>query len=253
MRFSVTLVSFVFLFCTVLVWAAPVLILYSPYDYDGSLLPSRSLDIRGTGHSRQSGQYVLKLNGQKILVQPNSAQGAHGVVYRVVDGHYAGAFAKALVSEQEIAATKAAGALLVDGSDDHKQRWAVIRASPGKRLDQTSAYHRVHADRTQCNALLDHAADVATREIMAVHSRTRWLHQDPSIDNILFDDGVAHAYLIDWGCTSQPSRVDERQVRAHVRSALAQSGICPKGPRDVNVAPFHCPAPVTLKYPPKPA
>ncbi|KAH9838049.1 uncharacterized protein C8Q71DRAFT_575715 [Rhodofomes roseus] len=246
-QFTVNLVSFVLLFCTIFAWAAPIVVLFDPrHGYSPVSLPVRNLQVRAGDEA------ILKLGRENIPVRPNERQGAHGAVYRVVDGRYKGAYAKALVSEHEIRATEAVGALLTHGLDNYKQSWVIIRPSPGKRLDQTSAFSHVHSDAKKCNEFLDHAAGVAAKHIMQTYQSKHWLHQDPSIDNILFDDSVTQAHLIDWGCASQTTRTDERSVQGHVRYAFAQANICPKGPRDFSVAPFHCPVPPTLKHPPKP-
>ncbi|TFY64824.1 hypothetical protein EVJ58_g2361 [Rhodofomes roseus] len=148
----------------------------------------------------------LELDGQRFKVQKNGDQGIHGVVYRVVEGEYKGAFAKAMVEEDEIKATHAVGAMYMWGLDPHHQRWMLVKPAPGMRLDKTAAYRRVQHSPQHCWALVNHAIDLATASILSTYESSHYLHQDPVLGNVLFDDNVSRAHLIDWGCATTDSR-----------------------------------------------
>ncbi|KAH9838502.1 uncharacterized protein C8Q71DRAFT_533280 [Rhodofomes roseus] len=223
---------FSFLASCLAVWAAP--------DMQSS--PSEVF-VRSL-RRRASGEHVLTLEGEKLKVRLNDRQGVHGSVYKVVGGDYKGAYAKTWITDQEAEATGAAGELLKSGTDRYGQKWIVVKASPGMQLDQTSAFRRVRHDPQQCWALLNHAIDIAARKILDTYTRTHWLHQDPTVANVLFDDHVSQAYLIDWGCASKPPSV----VRAYIAYAISHSGLCGAPPAMVHMPVmvmnlYHCPAP----------
>ena len=105
-----------------------------------------------------------------------------------------------------------AGGLITYGKDERGQDWAIIKASKGIRIDRTSAYERVKHSPQHCWALLDHAMGLAVNEILHVYSKTHWLHTDPVLTNVLFDDAVSKAYLIDWGCAHKDGRTPAESV-----------------------------------------
>ncbi|KZT70695.1 hypothetical protein DAEQUDRAFT_183699 [Daedalea quercina L-15889] len=201
-------------------WAAPVIVPQS-----AELLSPRAglLSPRAGGGET----YITTIDGQKLKVKKNGDQGIHGVVYQVLDGPWKGAFAKAKVADQEIQATHDVGALLGHGRDAHGQRWAIIRPSPGKRLDRTDAFKRVQHNPNACWSLLNHAIELTSNKIMSEYHRTHWLHEDPVLSNVLFDDRVTQAYLIDWGYATRPASVPLAKIRAEVTDTFARSGVCP--------------------------
>jgi len=219
--------SSLFALC-VTAWAAPAAV----FQGTSSELSVRDLWPRA-GHDLQE----LKLNGKKYRLLKNPAQGVHGVVYRVIGGPYNGGYAKTRISEQEIHATSAVGALWMSGRDKHRNEWIIVKPSPGKLLKQTSAYAHVRHNPQQCWALLEHAIDVATDEILDTYHRTHWLHQDPTLSNVRFNDQASRAYLIDWGCASQPSHVRREDVKAQVEFEVVHTGRLLCGPRPASMRP----------------
>ncbi|KZT70694.1 hypothetical protein DAEQUDRAFT_756286 [Daedalea quercina L-15889] len=227
-------------------WAAPTIQIRS----DGLVY------ARGNQQNRDS-DHVLTLNGQRFKVRKNDDQGVHAVVYKVVEGQWKGAYAKALVDSSEITATHAVGALYTSGTDAYGQHWAIIKPSKGIRLDRTKAFKQVQHNQQQCFALLNHAIELATSKIAAEYSRTHWLHEDPVLTNVLFDDRVTQAFLIDWGCASQPPAVP-LDIKARVTNAFWGSNIC--GPPLAAVhrpvtqlfVAYHCPVPAYFVQHPLP-
>ncbi|KAH9928636.1 uncharacterized protein B0H18DRAFT_953879 [Fomitopsis serialis] len=177
----------------------------------------------------------LTLNGKKYKIAKNPVQGIHGVVYRVIGGRYDGGYAKTKISEQEIRATAAVGALWKVGRDEHREKWIIVKPSPGKYLKLTSAYRHVRHNPEQCWALLEHAVEAATNAILDSYHRTHWLHEDPILANLFFNDQVSQAYLIDWGCASQPSSVRREDVKALVAYEVMRPHVC--GPRPASMCP----------------
>lgn len=90
------------------------------------------------------------------------------------------------------------------GLDPYNQKWMLVKPAPGKRLDQTAAYRHVQHSPQHCWALVNHAMDLATASILSTYQHSHWLHQDPVLGNVFFDDNVSRASLIDWGCAAQP-------------------------------------------------
>ncbi|KAH9923289.1 uncharacterized protein B0H18DRAFT_955970 [Fomitopsis serialis] len=227
-------------------WAAPVV---QGTSFELPLVRDLS---RASSHGPPSHDLTLWVDKKnlKFKVRKNEEQGEHGVVYKVVAGKYKGGYAKALISEQEIQATAAVGALWLKGSDHHNDKWIIVKPSPGKRFNQTSAYAHVRHNPQQCWELLEHAIDVATNTILHTYRNTHWLHQHPTLSNVLFNDQASRAYLIDWGCASKPPHVHIPDVRAHGAYTMSQSGHSLCGARPATAHPpvmhaptYHCPAP----------
>jgi len=140
-------------------------------------------------------------------------QGRSGaVVYTVIAGPAGtvGSFAKAPRStlfdiDKEIANTRTAGLLIASGVDTNecnspKVKWMIIKKVPGKNFFGTPAYvNAFNAGREQCRALLQKAVTLTIAKVKEVHQRTGLYHNDLHSGNILFDDGVTRASLIDFG------------------------------------------------------
>jgi len=209
-------------------WAAPVF-------QDTSLeLSARDLWPRAPPPPHEQ-IITLTMDGKTFKMRKNPTQGTGGVVYQVLDGPYKGGYAKTRFPAQEVEATSAVGALWKYGMDDQHRAWIIVKPSPGKRIEQTSAYTHVRHNPKQCWALMDRVTNVATDAIMDTYKHTHWLHQDLHFSNILFNDQASRAYLIDWGRASQPPRASRKAVEEEVACFVMAygRGLCGEQPAPV--------------------
>jgi len=160
-------------------------------------------------------QITIKLTQGEFSLQQFPEQGRSGaVVYTVTAGPAGtvGSFAKARKTDlfnidKEIANTATVGLLLASGMDTNecnatKVKWMIIKKVAGNNFYGTTAYvNAFNGGREQCRALLQKAMTLTIAEVKAVHGRTnpQLYHNDLHSGNILFDDGVTKASLIDWG------------------------------------------------------
>ena len=75
----------------------------------------------------------------------------------------------------------------------------IIKKSEGMNIRKTSAYNAVKHDRKACVELLEEAAKKAAAATKALNKETGWDQHDPNTENVLFEDHMTKAYLIDWG------------------------------------------------------
>ena len=66
-------------------------------------------------------------------------------------------------------------------------------------IRKTSAYKGVKGDKENCEAVPKTAAELATTTTLAPYRETGWDQPDPNTVNVLFDDHMTKAYLIDRG------------------------------------------------------
>ncbi|KAH9834072.1 uncharacterized protein C8Q71DRAFT_859745 [Rhodofomes roseus] len=176
-----------------------------------------------------SDQVMINLRGHQLTLQKFANQGnSHSVVYTVATpGSFHGDFAKTNVAESELAATTAAGAVQLAGYDSSHRRWMIVRRSPGMHITQTSTFRRVAHDPAQCDVLLRRAAKLAAATMMSYWQHTGWLQNDPNLQNVLFDDHMTVAYVIDWGQAIRPhSQPSEAQIEAQAYHMFSSSGFC---------------------------
>ncbi|KAH9830192.1 uncharacterized protein C8Q71DRAFT_381736 [Rhodofomes roseus] len=134
------------------------------------------------------------------------------------------------------------------GLDPHHQRWMLVKPAPGTRLDKTAAYRRVQHSPQHCWALVNHAIDLATASILSTYESSHYLHQDPVLGNVLFDDNVSRAHLIDWGCATTDSRqatpADVKGLVSHFFQNSRGVQLCGGGPppQVVHIPVMHAPA-----------
>ncbi|KAH9938050.1 uncharacterized protein B0H18DRAFT_1112245 [Fomitopsis serialis] len=151
-------------------------------------------------YERSDAEISIKLGSEEFHLKKHHAQGESGSeVYTVTSGPHAGAFAKKKISEQEIEATTAVGDAIASGKDQSGGRWLVIKKSPGVEIEHTSKYINAKSDTTKCQEVVAGAIHVAVEQIVAVAKAHEWLHDDPHTSNILFNDQITQAHLIDWG------------------------------------------------------
>ncbi|KAH9919372.1 uncharacterized protein B0H18DRAFT_957517 [Fomitopsis serialis] len=172
---------------------------------DFSDIVQRSPDLQDDFMSlwKRAGQVlVIHLQGHELHLERFANQGnSHSIVYTVATpGPMHGDFAKTNVAENELHATTAAGAVKFSGLDSTGRRWMIVQRSPGMHITQTGAFRHVAHDPVHCDAMLRHAAQLAAATMVHYWQHTHgWLQNDPNPQNVLFDDHMSVAHLIDWG------------------------------------------------------
>ncbi|KAH9833650.1 uncharacterized protein C8Q71DRAFT_771905 [Rhodofomes roseus] len=153
-----------------------------------------------TLYERTTSDATIKLGTEEFKLKklPAGEQGESSEVFQVESGPHAGAFAKKKVTEQEIEATKAVGEAITSGKDEGVS-WLIIKKSPGKELDKTTKFAADKANAAKCKEHVAEAVKVGIKKIGEIAHSKGWLHDDPHVHNILFDDHLTEAHLIDWG------------------------------------------------------
>ncbi|KAH9840672.1 uncharacterized protein C8Q71DRAFT_854546 [Rhodofomes roseus] len=201
MRFALLAIAFSYL--ALFAWSAPVNQHHDTCNAKKVRELAHTLDMRELD-ARALPEKLVEIDGNIYHLRRHSNQGVHGVTYQVQCGSYKGAFAKTKVTSQEEHATYDVGALLFAGTDHKHRRWLFIKPSPGVAFDKTHAYLRVRHDAQACHHLLNHAADLATAAFEHYYTTTHWAHGDLTRGNILFDDHITSANLIDWDYADRP-------------------------------------------------
>jgi len=134
-----------------------------------------------------------------------ASQGGRGITYTVVDGTSKGAFAKTNFNgKSEVDNTREAGELIASGRDESKcndilAEWMVVKASPGKKLQDTAAFKAAASKKEECTVVVNNAVKFGGQALITFHRKTGLNHNDISLDNVRFNDEVSKAFLIDFG------------------------------------------------------
>jgi Ser/Thr protein kinase RdoA (MazF antagonist) len=83
----------------------------------------------------------------------------------------------------------------------------IVKASPGKQLTKTTAFHTAGTDKAALRVVVEKAIKAGLHALNDLYKKTRLNHNDVSLDNVLFDDNVSQAYLIDFGEASEGIQV----------------------------------------------
>ncbi|KZT72280.1 hypothetical protein DAEQUDRAFT_722941 [Daedalea quercina L-15889] len=172
---------------------------------------------------------VIKLEGKEYHLSLHSKQGNSGSpVYIVTSANLRGDFAKTSYSSNEFIATEAAGEVAAHGRASDGKQWMIIKKSPGMHITDTTAYKTVKGHQAKCEELLHKAANLAAKETVALWQKTHgWDQNDPNVENVLFDDHMTKAYLIDWGMAKKtPHAPSEAAVQAESLRMFSASGLC---------------------------
>ncbi|TFY59591.1 hypothetical protein EVJ58_g5684 [Rhodofomes roseus] len=181
--------------------------------------------------TRRADQLIaINLHGHQLTLQRFANQGnSHSIVYTVATpGPLHGDFAKTNVAENELRATTAAGAVKLSGVDSTGRRWMIVQRSPGMPITHTGAFRSVQHDQAHCDAMLHHAARLAaTTMVHYWHHTQGWLQNDPNPQNVLFDDHMSVAYLIDWGqATYTHTPPNQAHIEAEAYHMFSSHGFC---------------------------
>lgn len=109
-----------------------------------------------------------------------------------------------------------------------RKQWMIIKKSEGMHITKTSAYQAVRGNEEKCEALLKHAAKLATATTLELYKKTGWDQNDLNSENVLFDDKMSKAYLIDWGMAK---RLPEAVSAAAYNSDIYIYTDCPLSPK----------------------
>ena len=104
--------------------------------------------------------------------------------------------------------------VLTHGRTPDGKEWMIIKKSEGMNIRKTSAYKAVKDNKEKCEALLKTAAELAATTTLALYQETGWDQHDPNVENVLFDDHVTKAYLIDWGMAQRHEVI--QTIHSHI-------------------------------------
>jgi len=173
-------------------------------------------------YGRSGADVSVKLGTQEFHLQKHHAQGESGSeVYTVASGPHAGAFAKKKVTEQEVEATKAVGDEIASGNDQSGTRWLVIKKSPGVEIEHTSKYTHAKSDPVKCKEVVAGAIHLAVEKIAEDAKDHHWLHDDPHTSNVLFNDQITQAYLIDWGKAKHANSANKATIQHNLEQQFS--------------------------------
>ena len=97
-----------------------------------------------------------------------------------------------------------AGLLIASGPDANcnneiQAEWLITKQVVGKPLLQTKALIDNRKDKTKCPEIVDKAIDLVVAAATEFHAKTGFNHNDLLPGNVLFDEQVTKASLIDFG------------------------------------------------------
>ena len=100
-----------------------------------------------------------------------------------------------------------AGLLLVTGVDTNcneiQAEWLITKQVEGKQLSKTQAFQATIGKSAECTAIIKKAVGLAVTAVTDLHTKTGFNHVDFHPGNILFDENVTKASLIDFGSAKQ--------------------------------------------------
>ena len=97
-----------------------------------------------------------------------------------------------------------AGQLVASGRDENEcneiqAEWLITKKSPGKPLKDTEKFKADAKDKDKCLEVVANAKTTAKAALKKFHDETGFNHGDINAGNILFNDEVTEAFLIDFG------------------------------------------------------
>ena len=110
-----------------------------------------------------------------------------------------------------------AGLLVANGSDTNdcneiQAEWLITKQVVGKPLSQTKAFIDNKKDKTKCSENVDKAIGLVVAAAQAFHAKTGFNHNDLQPDNVLFDDNLTKANLIDFGLAKKGALVSFQRL-----------------------------------------
>ena len=97
-----------------------------------------------------------------------------------------------------------AGLLIATGVDttecnEIQAEWLITKQVEGKQLSKTQAFAATIGNNAQCFAIVKKAVGLAVAAVTDFHTKTGFNHVDFHPGNLLFDENVTKAGLIDFG------------------------------------------------------
>ncbi|TDL19488.1 hypothetical protein BD410DRAFT_842037 [Rickenella mellea] len=152
----------------------------------------------------------VTIEGKTFGLTKNDDQGNNAVVYKVTSGSDIGSFAKTPLTkslQREAIFTETVGQLIAFGVDPCREfEFMIVQAAPGATLPKIQKFVTAKENgRTECLAVVRQAVDVAVAKARSVFAEKEINHGDINPGNVLFDDEIQEATLIDWGsATTRP-------------------------------------------------